>query len=429
MAEHSSIVGGSTAERLLGCPASWSEIRKLPPAAVVASEYAEEGTFAHECMSRALRIINFMDRIPMGGLHPHYLVGMEVYDRVVTAAHLNELILPALAQLAQLERIYGGDFQFLTVEQTVQFPGIPHAFGTCDLIVKNDKHLVLVDWKFGRGVPVRATYDHGDGTETVNPQLMFYAAAALNTPKIKQWFAGVPGRNIVLAIIQPRTATPLTHTVVKRAELRRFVEDIHAVVSEAFSHAPRRTRGEHCRFAPCKVSCPLWTGPLLDLTALGVEKPAPATAEITPYAAYLAAAKRLLDAVELMRKDVDAQMHAYLSNGGAIPGWKLKAKAKQRKWIDPVEVEATLNALGFRESDIFTRELVTFAAAEATAKRLKVKIPEHLRQAPPATETTIAPTDDPAPAVEPRGAAAVEQFRQALRALTGPEGERLTIDY
>ena len=46
MAQHSAIVGGSTAGRLLNCPGSWQATLALPPTADIPSEYAQEGSHA-----------------------------------------------------------------------------------------------------------------------------------------------------------------------------------------------------------------------------------------------------------------------------------------------------------------------------------------------------------------------------------------------
>ena len=119
----------------------------------------------------------------------------------------------------------------------------------------------------------------------------------------------------------------------------------------------------------------------------------------------------------MLKKEIDEQMHSYLESGGVIPGWRLKAKAKQRQWVDEDTVSVELQLLGFDMKDIFQRKLVTFQQAEATAKRLGVKIPDELRVAPATNETTIASTADPAPVVEPH--VAIEQFRAALAALPG----------
>ena len=55
MSSHSSIVGGSTAARLLACPGSHQALMSLPPTADAPSEYAEEGTAMHEVMTDLMR--------------------------------------------------------------------------------------------------------------------------------------------------------------------------------------------------------------------------------------------------------------------------------------------------------------------------------------------------------------------------------------
>jgi hypothetical protein len=342
------------------------------------------------------------------------MLGTMFYDRALTQAHVDEMIQPALDALAALEQAHGGGFQVLAVEHGVKFPRVPGAFGTVDLILGSPTHVLHVDWKFGQGVGVRAVY--GDSEDAVvNPQLMFYVCGATHG---KVNGESLRGRRQVGAIIQPRGLEPLTYTEITPRELRWFVEDVQRAVAVALTRDPPRSRGEHCRFAPCKVTCPLWTGPLLDLSALGMPPDGPEHPEdgvVTPYGEYLARAKVLVDHAAMIKKSIDEQMHAYLEAGGKVPGWRLKAKAKQRQWVDPDTVAGELRRLGFQSDDIWQRKLATFASADATAKRLGVVIPDHLRAAPPTTETTIAATDDPAPVVEP--AVAAELFTAALKQL------------
>jgi hypothetical protein len=121
--------------------------------------------------------------------------------------------------------------------------------------------------------------------------------------------------------------------------------------------------------------------------------------------------------VAILKTEVDNQMHVYLSNGGLIPGWRLKAKAKHRAWIDEIAVDKALRKIGMKPSEIWRKKLLTFEAADAWAKRKRKKIPEHLRVAPPTSDTTIASIDDPAPLVTP--SQAIEQFRASFEKLTG----------
>jgi hypothetical protein len=46
--QHSKVVGGSTAGRVLNCPGSVALVAKMPPQQ--GSKYAEEGTLLHACM-------------------------------------------------------------------------------------------------------------------------------------------------------------------------------------------------------------------------------------------------------------------------------------------------------------------------------------------------------------------------------------------
>jgi len=411
MSKHSAIVGGSTAGRLLACPASLSRTRALPPSADAPSEYADEGTAMHAVMDHLMRWrVGGVDIM----LNPRDWIGQTFHDRPLTDEHLDTMVYPALEHLQTLEQEFdtGGAFEVAGVEQRVTFPGIPGAFGTVDLILQNDRFTLLVDWKFGQGIGVKTVYSDGDGA-IVNPQMMYYAAAALKTkPRL------FTRRRIVVAIVQPRSLEPLTFTEITRHEIRNFVEDLHNSVLAAVDRDPPLRKGEHCRFAPCKIDCPLWTGAVLDLTAL---KPVERTVavnrrEVTPYGEYLARAKALTDTVLQFKTELDSQMHAYLENGGAIPGWRLKDKATRRQWVDDKTVSATLGDLGFLHVEIWRKpELVTFQQADATAKRRGVEIPDKLRVAPPPSGTTLATTDDPAPVVEP--AALIEKFAASLRLL------------
>ena len=417
MAKHSSIVGGSTAARLLNCPGSYQATLKLPPSADRSSEYADEGTAMHEVMTALMMTRASYERAP--GTTPfirdtaRQMLGVKAYDRIVTQEHLDTMIYPALDALEELEKVYGGCW-VIAVEQSVTFPGIPGARGTCDLILGNSTTMLHVDWKFGQGVGVKALYSDETG-DTVNAQLLFYTAGAMND--LKDSYKGV--KRFVLAIIQPRSAEALTHVAVSRKEIKWFIEDLQNAVEKALDYDPPRAKGEHCRFAPCKLDCPLWTAPMLEIAAL---KP-PADKNLgyeqlglTPYGKYLSKAKTLVDQLALFSKEVNEQLHAYLEIGGEVPGWRLKDKVKNRQWIDDKTVASELTALGFGGDDIWQRKLATFAAADATAKRLGVVIPDHLRVAPPTTETTVCQTDDPAPPVERK--VAIEEFASALKALT-----------
>lgn len=413
MTAHSQLVGGSTAGRRLACPGSYQLTQSLPPSADRPSEYAEEGTFAHSVMDHLMRtrmdFFNDAEPRDYSGV-AGALLGKTFHDRVLTQDHLDSMILPALEALKELEAHYGGGFRVAAVEFRVRFPNLPGAFGTCDLVLVSDDRAIVVDWKFGQGVPVLAVYDHGD-SETLNPQLMYYLAAAINTRRTT-----FQGRDLIIAIVQPRTSEPLTHTEVSRRDLKLFREDMENAVVAALNRDPPLSKGEHCRWCPAKITCPLWTMPVMGLAeAIGDEVYTPdKLPDLFPnYGDYLAKAKALVDLLAMYSKEVNEQLHAYLEEGGQVPGWRLKAKVKQRQWVDPAIVVPALEALGFETEDIFQAKLQTFQAADRAAKRLGVTIPDNLRVAPETDETTVCPTNDPAPLVDHHRA--VEDLAAALK--------------
>jgi len=77
-----------------------------------------------------------------------------------TPAYLKKKLIPALdafdTYINALEDETGSPATIL-VEQEVSFGRyIPGAFGSCDVLVRCGGRVVVLDWKFGRGVQVQA---------------------------------------------------------------------------------------------------------------------------------------------------------------------------------------------------------------------------------------------------------------------------------
>jgi len=85
--------------------------------------------------------------------------------------------------LAALDQIDPDKDMLYEVETRVGFGDLlPNVFGSTDLIGRIGKRAVVLDWKFGDGVAVEVED---------NPQLLFYAAAAMRTEATKWAFEGV----------------------------------------------------------------------------------------------------------------------------------------------------------------------------------------------------------------------------------------------
>ena len=367
MAAHSTLVGGSVASRRIKCPASFQEGLKAPQGTT--STYAEAGTANHEAMAYWL---THPDDDP---------TGMTFNDIVILPEDTDTLLTPAWDALVELQEIYGGGFKITHLEREVRFPGIPGAFGTVDATLESTTHFMIGDFKFGAGVHVPCVYDD----KTLNEQLMFYLSGCRHEAR---------GRIMVIAIIQPTFEPALTHAVVTSEMLDAFELKLQNAIALALSEKPPRARGEHCRFAACKATCVLWTGPLLDLTMLG--KPAPRAATDPGWGEFLASAKRLVDSALAYQKEIDSALMEHLKAGGQAPGFALKPQVKNRKWLDDVVFVAKhLKKLGLPDEKIWQHKLQTFAVTDAAAKKLGVAIPDSLRPRPESADLTLTYEGDP----------------------------------
>ena len=73
--QHSSIVGGSTAKRVISCPGSVKLVQKMPPQP--SNKYADEGSMLHEAISTILS-----EGTVRAGMfkHNNQLLTQELYD-------------------------------------------------------------------------------------------------------------------------------------------------------------------------------------------------------------------------------------------------------------------------------------------------------------------------------------------------------------
>jgi hypothetical protein len=91
--QHSNIVGGSTAKRVINCPGSVALVQKMPPKP--SSKYADEGTLLH----------NVMAELIMGDEAPEHYLGTRYEDQILTQELIDNKIKPALEKL-KLKRVW-----------------------------------------------------------------------------------------------------------------------------------------------------------------------------------------------------------------------------------------------------------------------------------------------------------------------------------
>lgn len=389
--EHSDVVGGSTAARRIGCPASY-RLEKLVPRNDVGSKYAREGTALHELMAMALR-----DSIEPTDMLPYTFTAPQGWSFTVDQALWDAKGEPALAAfdafVAKVEA-KNGELMRLLVERRVEFPQIKGAFGTSDIIGRCGDEIFVVDWKFG----------HGLVAADENKQLLFYGAGALNTEKT--WLGKVQyDTPVTLVIIQPanelegRDIVQSWTTDVARVE--DYVAELCAAVAEAQTDDARCAKGSWCTFARCKTVCPLHInafGALGKKLAKLNEARAASNGSPEDRLDWAQRYAELLEMTELVGPLVDevlAQAHAYAEQGNKIAGWGLQAKPEgNRKWaVEPRLLKLFFKRHRIRMDEWAERKLKSPTQIEKVLKARDIALPKHYVERAPSSGTTLKRTE------------------------------------
>ena len=356
---HSNIVGGSTAKRVINCPASVKLVQQMPPQPE--SEHAARGTLLHNVIAELLEF----DK------KPAQCLGAQYKDQTLTPELLDEKIIPALAALDEIDPNKQMEYM---VETRVGFGDfLPGVFGSTDLLGRKDKRAIVLDWKFGDGVLVDAED---------NPQLLFYAAAAMRTPACQWVFEGA--EEIECIIVQPPAMRRWVTTVER---VKQFEQELlYAVRLSSWPEAPFAT-GDHCRWCTAKPICPRMTGAAdralkVQLAALPAEQ--------------IATQLRQADMLEDYIKELRALAFQMLENERAVPGYKLVAKRGTRQWVDEARIEAWADANGVEEA--YDTKIKSPAQLEKVLKKTTLDFPSDLVVSI-SSGSTLAPDSDPRPAV------------------------------
>jgi hypothetical protein len=361
--QHSKIVGGSTAKRVINCPGSVALVQQMPPQP--SSKYADEGTLLHNVISELLDSDTAL---------PEDFLGTKYNEQELTQDLIDEKLLPALAALDEIDP---DDRMQYAVETLVNFGDLlPGVFGSTDFLGRIDDKAVVLDWKFGSGVAVSAEE---------NEQLMFYAAAAMRTPNAHWVFDGAT--EIELIIVQPPSIKRWTTTPER---IKQFERELVAAVKTAQKpDAPLKT-GDHCRWCAAKPVCPQMNGAIERATRLKIKE-----LNVEQINTMLVQADMLEDWI----KDLRALAFQMAESGVKLPDHKLVAKRATRSWVGGAK-EALL-ALGLTESELM--EMASPAQVEKILKKKKLAMPEDITVAI-SSGSTLAHRSDPRPEVLQLGA-------------------------
>lgn len=342
----------SGSRRWLSCAGSIALSEKAPEPAE--SRYAKEGTDAHSVLEYLVK--NRSKRKAAGAfLRKKYPAAM--------VTHAEDALRYVEGRLAE----YPG--AELLVEVKCDLPvSEPSQFGTTDLaILDHFGRLIVIDYKYGAGIPVYPS--DGDGP---NSQLAYYALGLAHQYDYN--FSEVE-----LVILQPRRPigdgeNPGVRSAVFPVEIlqhtyqRIFEEGIQRAKLAAKSPENHLMAGDHCRFCPAAVICPeIKNKALREAQAdfdddLGeVDLPAVTPKSLTPET--LSRVLPALDKLETWIGAVRDFAEKELERGKKIAGYALVDKRGTRVWTNPAK--AAKEAHHFFGEEAFTKpELLTPAQFE-----------------------------------------------------------------
>ena len=356
MSQHSPL-GASAAERWMNCPGSNVILQQLDLPETEESEYAKEGTAAHAVAAHALR----------NGLDMWECEGQE-WNGVIVDKEMVDALQDYLDVLAAVRAEHNKGFVKELIEYPIAGDFHPLFFGTCDDAILGEEVLDITDLKYGAGIAVDVVN---------NPQLKYYAVGVLEK------FMGP--KRVRLRIVQPRAFHedgPIRVWETTSEELLTWKKEVLIPAMRRAEIDTTLTPGDHCRFCPAKLACPV-------LTAL-FGASVTADASILPNFSNDALSRnfKLTAAVKHYIKALEDEVYRRLSHGQEVPEFKLVPKKANRVFTSE---GATLVKDEFGADAIETK-LKTPAQIEKLGAAGKKFVREHAYT--PQTGLTVAPLDD-----------------------------------
>ncbi len=315
MPDKHSTFSPSKAAMVINCPPSLRKNEELPDST---SDYAAQGTEAHAWAEN--RLLCALGR-PAKDPRPE----MKFFDQEM-ADSADEYVSFVMEHMKQ--------GSIVMVEQRLDLSAyVKDSFGTADCIVITGSELHIIDFKYGKGIPVSA----GNDETGVNPQMACYALGALSA------FDGIYDFDTVsMSIFQPRLSNVDTYTLSKDALLRWADEVLMPAAQKAYDENNKDFQaGEHCRFCKFKNLCRKRAEYNLELARYDFAKPD--ELEDTEIEAILG---KVDDLISWASDIKDYALDAALS-GKKWTDYKLVAGRSTRKYTNEGDVAEAVEAAGY----------------------------------------------------------------------------------
>lgn len=331
------LLSASGAHRWLNCTPSALLEAQFPD---TTSEAAKEGTLAHELAEAKLR---------------HYVDTVNFSKRKLSA-RVTKLKKDPLWQ-DEMDH-YTDDYMDVIKKAALRFEHTPHVmveerldltaiipegFGTADCIMIGDDTLEVIDFKYGKGVPVAA-----EG----NVQMQIYALGAYMKYRVLFAFSKVR-----LTIVQPRIDNTSTWEI-SLEELLAFSDKVEVLAKQAINGEGEYNPGDWCKFCRARQQCRARADENVKL-AFMVDKKPPLLSN-DEVGAYLVQGED----VAKWLKDLQEYALAECLAGKTVDGWKAVEGRGSRDWTNSEEAFEAIIEDGMDEAMLYERKPLSLAQVE-----------------------------------------------------------------
>ena len=362
------VLSASGASRWLACTPSARLEEQFPDST---SEYAKEGTLAHEVCELKVRK-NLIEQMPTRTYNTKL---KKLKENELWQDEMDKSTDVYLEYIQELVHSYSCS-PAVMVEKKVDFSQyVPEGFGTADCIVIAEGTMHIIDFKYGKGVAVSAEN---------NPQMKLYALGAY-----LEYSMLYPIEKIKMTIVQPRLENEASESEIFVAELMEWAENVVKPLAEkAYKGEGTYIAGNHCRFCRAKATCR--ERARMNLEASKFEMKAGALLSDTEVGEALKMAQDLAKWAE------DLKEYALTESlkGKIIPGWKAVEGRSVRAFKDTDLAIKTIIDSGIDEILLYDRKIKTLAQIEKLlgAKQFKELVGELVEKAP-GKPTLVLETD------------------------------------
>lgn len=409
-------LGASGAGMWMACPGSLAMGQGFKD---TSSEYADEGTAAHEvaemCLRQGQDAIAFAGRIiTIEETGRKFEVNAEMVDGV--QLYLDYVRALGGHMLVETEVDFSNWLEIASwTKRPIVDPRTGHptgkmveerAFGTSDAIVITDDEIVVIDFKYGR----KAVDAVG------NAQMSLYGLGALDVASL---VADID--KVRLVIVQPRSdgGEKISEWSTTVEALEEFAGKARVAARQALQHLtgevlpPILRPGEkQCQWCRGKTSCPAFNAETRGVvtTAAQVDDFEDLTEEklhdglAATEAPSLGQMMAKVEMLEMAAKAIRAETERRLVAGQEVPGFKLvEGKRGNRSWINADEAELRLKGMRLKTETMYDLKLISPTTAEKLAKagdigpRQWKALQAEIGQS--AGKPSVAPEDDKRPAI------------------------------